>query len=213
MPLSLPVHCRCRCARLQLKAEANALRTRAAVKKRERIARIKGALSDWGRVKPRGDPDEDYKLPKGIDMTFLLTEDKGAEIRSNAAQVCLVVQRVSGGCGRCVVSHTPPCRRTIVRMPRFLGALRISSSLALCVRVSCIVPRQYEAFDRYYESPMGAGAGAWGAFTGVGIPVPADRILIEGEAAVPFDEMSTCREAAMDGGVVVVVVVVWTARG
>ena len=50
---------------------------------------------------------------------------------------------------------------------------------------------QYEAFDRYYASKMGAGSGAWGAFTGQGLPVAPDRIINEGEAAIPFAEMST----------------------
>ena len=47
---------------IQVKAEANQLRTRALVKKRERVARIKGALSDWGKVKVCGamvDPHQD----------------------------------------------------------------------------------------------------------------------------------------------------------
>ena len=39
-----------------MKAEANQLRTRAVVKKRERVARIKGALSDWGKVKVSPSP-------------------------------------------------------------------------------------------------------------------------------------------------------------
>ncbi len=64
------------------------LRTRYFAKKRERIARIKGALSDWGRVKRRGDPDEDYGLPPGMDVTYLLTEPKEIEeAASTAAQV------------------------------------------------------------------------------------------------------------------------------
>lgn len=62
-----------------LVAEANTLRTRIQVRKRERVARIKGALTDWGKKKKqllKGEVEPDYGLPPGIDMDYLRF-DKG----------------------------------------------------------------------------------------------------------------------------------------
>ena len=56
-----------------LVAEANNVRTRLQVRKRERLARIKGALTDWGKKKPKlkGEVEEDYGLAPGIDLDYL----------------------------------------------------------------------------------------------------------------------------------------------
>ncbi len=167
-------------------------------------------------LQPRGDPDEDYKLAPGLDMTFLLTEDKAVDPASTAHQVAHVPVHPSisppppnnpppflslppptlplhtPSHPDAHLTHTPSLFRLRAAVPisprRPLWLHQLPHLLFL---LSACWFAQYEAFERYYQSRIGAGEGAWSAFTGQGEPVSADRILFEGEAAIPFPDMGT----------------------
>lgn len=147
----------------QLAAEGNMLRARMQVRKRERVARIKGALTDWGKSdkkKRKGEPEEDYGLPPGIDLDFLRSD------------------RFEDNVEREKRSQVPPTRPRVV--------LIHDSPATLLLR---LLAPQYEAFDRYYKSKQGVGVGTWGAFGGSGVVIPAQRLLWEGESGVPYQEL------------------------
>jgi hypothetical protein len=164
-------------------------------------------------LQPRGDPDEDYKLAPGLDMTFLLTEDKSVDPASTTHQVSHVPAHPFIYPPPPTLSLPPPAlplhpppippRRPphthSISLFRLRAAVLISPHRPLWLQqlphllflLSACWFAQYEAFERYYQSRIGAGEGAWSAFTGQGEPVSADRILFEGEAAIPFPDMGT----------------------
>ena len=71
-------------------------------------------------------------------------------------------------------------------------------SLSLPLPLSLSLSLSLSLWRRYYKSRQGTGRGAWGQFSGRGVVVPAERLVWEGERAIPMSDAELRAKAIRD---------------